>query len=161
MGIKVFSVFICVLIGTGGGYIIMRTYRLKASYLQGLCALIAELKRNVAFKRESMAKVMRVYSAQNPLLKRNLSEYVAFADGSGDKIGLSRGFLSPSLFKTVDGFFSSLGKSDGATQITELDFYGETFSALSVKAADNLQKYGALSVKLGFLFGLCVGILIL
>lgn len=161
MSLKILIVFICAAIGTAAGFYVMKSYRRKYEYLSGICALVGELKRNIAYRRDGAASIVGGMTVDSAHLKKNIDEYVSYAVGKADKPTISRGFLSRDVYAKVCELFSSLGRTDGAAQIDELEMYEKTFDKLCSDAEQKSAKYGAVAVKLGFLFGLGVGILTL
>ncbi len=161
MSVKIFVIFICAAIGTAGGYSVMRAFKRNAAYLENVRAMIGALKRNISYRRDSVASVLGEYAAESPQLKKNIDEYIAYVGEKDGKLTLSRGFLSAQAYKRVCELFSSLGKSDGGTQIGELEMFEKSFDELCSLASEKYTKYGPLAVKLGFLFGLGVGVLFL
>lgn len=161
MSLKLLTVFICAAVGTCCGFLIMKNYKRNCLYFKDLCDLIGELKRNISYRRDSAASILSRFETDSALLERNISEYLAFAHSKSDAPDISRGFLPSDVFGDINAFFTSLGKSDGKSQLDELEMYDKKFTALCDKATVKSNKYGTLSVKLGFLFGLAVGILFL
>lgn len=161
MSAKIIVIFICAAVGTAAGYIIMRSYKRNFVYLDGVCKLIGELKRNIAYRKDSAATVLSGMTTDSALLKKNIDEYVAFTAGKDEKPNISRGFLAADAYGRVCELFSSIGRSDGSSQIDQLDMFGETFGNFRSIAEQKCKKYGAIAVKLGFLFGLGVGVLTL
>lgn len=161
MSIKIFMIFLCTAIGTGLGYALSRTYLRTSRYYSGVCELINELKRNISYRRDSVVSVMKRFKSNSERLNSQISEYISYVSSKDGQLKLSRGFLSTSSYAEVSGFFSSLGGSDGETQIKDLDSYYAKFNADFSAASEKSKKYGPLAIKLGFLFGLCIGILFL
>lgn len=161
MSIRIVIMFICAAIGTAAGYAIMRTYRRNLAYLEDMCNLVNELKRNISYRKDSATAVLGAFGAESAQLKKNIEEYIKFASEKDGKLEISRGTLQKTTYASVCGFFSSLGLYDGAAQLGELEMYGSGFCDLKKAAAEKSEKYGPLAVKLGFLFGLCAGVLFL
>ncbi len=158
---KILIVVLCAAVGTFVGFAVLCSYRRNLEYLDGVCGLISELKRNMAYRRDAAASVLASYDTKNAHLKKNIGEYMAFVGAKDGKLDISRGFLPPRTHSGVCELFASLGGADGGAQQRELEAFGASFEELRAKAAQKSAKYGALAVKLGFLFGLGVGILTL
>lgn len=158
---KLLIVVICAAVGTFAGFVVMSAYRRNEEYLDGVCGLISELKRNMAYRRDAAATVLAKYAAKSAHLKKNIGEYIAFVNAKDGKLDISRGFLPSRTHAGVCELFASLGGADGGAQQRELEAFGSSFEELRTAAAQKSAKYGALAVKLGFLFGLGVGILTL
>lgn len=161
MSIKLLVIFVCAAVGTAAGYLVMRGFRRDLLYLDGVCSMIAELKRNIAYKREPAVDILAGFTSESPQLKKHIDEYIAAARTKDGDLALSRGTLSAATLLKVRELFISLGKVDGQAQVGELEMYAASFSDLRDKAKTKSDKFGPLAVKLGFLFGLMVGILFL
>lgn len=158
---KLFIIAVCAAVGSLSGFIVLKAYKRKLDYLVGVCDMIGELKRNISYRKDSASSVLGAFSTESLQLKKNIDEYIAFAAAKDGKLEISRGFLSSSDHAKVKELFGSLGVSDGKSQMDRLDEFSNVFSGLRDNAAVKSDKYGALSVKLGFLLGLGVGVLFL
>lgn len=161
MSIKLLIIFICAAVGTLAGFLTMRSYRRSYRYLDGVCSLINELRRNIAYRRDSVASILGSYSTESAQLKKNIAEYIAYASSKDGSPDISRGYLPATVHERVCSLFRALGQSDGEGEISELERFSLEFIELRDKAAQKSEKYGPLAVKLGFLFGLGVGVLFL
>lgn len=161
MSAKLLMVFLCAAIGTAFGFAVLKSYKRSFAYFDGLCALIAELKRNVAYRRDPAVDVMSKQTPTSTLLKKNIDEYLSYVGSKDGEMTLSKGFLPEKIYDGVCGFFSSLGAADEAAQMRDLDMYDSMFSECRKSASEKSDKYGVAAVKLGFLFGLGVGVLTL
>ena len=163
MTAKLLIIFGCAALGTLTGFIVMKSFGRDLAYITELCALVDALKRNISYRSDSAADILTSFAAtaSSAHLKKNVAEYVAFASSKGGELAVSRGFLPKDVYLSASGFFASLGGADRRGQLDALDAYGKDFEKLKAKAEERSTKYGALSVKLGFLFGLGVGVLFL
>ncbi|MCM1367441.1 MAG: stage III sporulation protein AB [Roseburia sp.] len=161
MSAKLLMVFVCAAVGMACGFAVNKSYKRNLAYLDGICGLIADLKRNVAYRRDPAAEVIIKQAPTSALFKKNIDEYLSYVGSKGGTITLSKGFLTEKIYDGVCGFFSSLGAADEAAQLRELEMYESMFSEYRKSASEKSEKYGAVAVKLGFLFGLCVGVLTL
>lgn len=158
---KLFIMAVCAAVGAAAGFIVMKTYKRRLAYLTGVCNMIGELKRNISYRKDSAASILGAFDTDSAQLKKNISEYIAYTEAKDGALDISRGFLSGDDHAKVKEFFGALGTSDGASQMDRLDAFSAMFTVLRDKAAEKSDKYGALSVKLGFLLGLGVGVLFL
>lgn len=161
MSTKILIIFICAAVGTAAGYLVMKSYRRNFAYLDGVCKLIGELKRNISYRRDVASSVLGALDIESAQLKKNVEEYIAFAGGKDEKPNISRGFLPLEVYTRVCDLFCSLGKSDGSSQLDELNMFGDAFKSMRDGAEQKCKKYGTIAVKLGFLLGLGVGVLTL
>ena len=139
MSVKILIVFICTAVGTAAGYFV----------------------RNRSSRRDAAASVLGAAAIDSAQLKKNVAEYIAYTGGKADKPTLSRGFLSAGTYARVCELFYSLGKSDGNSQLDELEMFLKTFGDMRAAAETKCKKQGAVAVKLGFLLGLGVVVLTL
>lgn len=161
MSVKLFLLFLCVAAGTLCGYMILLSYKKNYSYLDGVCGIINALKQNLSYKKDAVPKVLggiKVVSAQ---LQKNINEYIGFADGRYDKRIISRGFLPQSTYDGAIDLFDAIGGSDESSQNARLDALLLRFNKLRAEAERKYKSLGAVAVKLGFLIGLGVGVLVL
>ena len=161
MSTKLFLLFLCVAVGTLCGYIVMMSYKKNLSYLDGVCGMIGALKQNLIYKKDSVPLVLGSLPVSSSQLKKNIEEYIDFTAGKSDKRIVSRGFLSKLTFNEVSELFFALGGSDEGTQTAQLDGFTVKFDNMRTEAERKYKKYGSVAVKLGFLLGLGVGILVL
>lgn len=161
MSVKIVIVALCAAIGTATGYLIMRSYKRNFEYLDGLTAAVNELKRNIAYRRDGTCGVLRGMTFKSALLCKNVAEYVEFAGGKREKPEISRGALPADIHAAACEFFAALAAGDGGAQTSTLDMYAEKFGAMRTVASEKCAKQGGVAVKLGFLVGLGIGILVL
>lgn len=161
MSVKILIIFACAAAGTATGYAVMLSYKKNYAYLDGVCALIDELVRNISYRCDSAAAVIKSVEVKSSQLNKNIGEYLEYAGGKLDAPDLSRGFLPQRTFDKVKELFCSLGKTDGNTQLSQLKVFADEFGRLKNDAETKYNKYGAVAVKLGFLFGAGVGVLAL
>lgn len=161
MSTKLFLICLCVAVGTFCGYLVLQSYKKNYSYMDGVCGLISSLKQNLIYKKDSVPLVLGSMPVSSSQLKKNIDEYIDFTAGKSDKRIVSRGFLSKSAFDEVSELFGALGSSDEGTQTAQLDGFAAKFENLRAEAERKYKKYGTVAVRLGFLLGLGLGVLVL
>ncbi|MDE7164817.1 MAG: hypothetical protein K2O04_05300 [Clostridiales bacterium] len=161
MSTRLLIVFLSVAVGTLCGYIVFLSYKRNYTYLGGVCDMLSALKQNLAYKKDTVPVVLSGMTISNALLKKNIDEYIAYTAGQSDKREVSRGFLPQSTFDGVNDLFAAIGGSDENSQSARLDALELRFDKLLADAERKYTKYGSVAVKLGFLVGLGVGVLVL
>ena len=159
--IKILVVCLCAAIGTGCGYAIMLRYKREKNYIDGVVKMIDAIKHNISYRRDKLKEILVGFLPESAALKKNIDEYVEFLNGSADKPNLTKGSTPAAAYDRVCELFDSLGASDERTQIDRLNGFSDSFIKLKKDADERFNKYGGAAVKLGFLFGLGVGVLIL
>ncbi|MDE6201060.1 MAG: hypothetical protein K2M47_04200 [Clostridiales bacterium] len=161
MSTKLFLLFLCAAVGTFCGYMILLSYKKNYSYLDGVCGMINALKQNLSYKKDSVPVVLGGLKVESSQLQKNIREYIGFTDGQSDGRVISRGFLPQSTYDGVNDLFEAIGGSDESSQNARLDALSLRFEKLRAEAERKYKSMGAVAVKLGFLIGLGIGILVL
>lgn len=161
MSTRLFIMFLSVAVGTFCGYLVLLSYKRNYSYLGGVCDMLSALKQNLAYKKDTVPAVLSGLTVTNAQLKKNIDEYISYTLGQSDKHEVSRGFLPQPTFDGVTDLFAAIGNSDESSQSTRLDALADRFDKLRAEAERKYTKYGSVAVKLGFLIGLGVGVLVL
>ena len=158
---KILVVFLCAAIGTACGYAVMRRYKRDKCYIDGVVKMVDELKHNISYRRDKLSDILGGIAPESDGLKKNIDEYVSYLNGQSETLDLTRGRTPQNVHAQVRELFGALGSSDERTQIERLNGFSETFSKLKCDADERFRKYGSAAVKLGFLFGLGIGVLTL
>jgi len=147
--------------GSFVGLFFSKRVKKKAAYYDALLDFIAHITSEVKFRKNSVRQICNNFlatSSDTPFNK-NLLE---FSEASNPfEIVLSRGVLKKSELVEVRQFLASIGTLDSETQIMELELAKEKFSTLSKKNNETKHKFSSMYVKLGFLAGLALGIILL
>lgn len=161
MSTHILIVFICAAVGAFAGYTVMRTYKRNFVYLDGVCKIVDELKRNISYRRDSVATVLQNTKTDSSLLNKHIEKYIEFAHGKTDGPEIDKMFLPEETYRKSFEFFGTIGKADGNSQTDQLKMFGDAFGKMRGEAETKYLKFGAVAVKLGFLFGLGIGVLTL
>lgn len=161
MSTRLFLLFLCAAIGTFCGYMILLSYKKNYSYLDGVCNMINALKQNLSYKKDAVPIVLSGLKVGSSQLQKNIREYIGFIGGQSDVRTISRGFLPQSTYDGVTDLFDAIGGSDEHSQNARLDALSLRFEKLREEAERKYKNLGTVAVKLGFLIGLGVGILVL
>ena len=88
-------------------------------------------------------------------------KFIAYASGDAKELRLPRQELTEREYNFVTELFSALGTYDLDTQVFVLDNYKLKAEEFYATAKEQECRYGRTYVKLGFLFGLAAGIILL
>jgi len=145
-------------LGAMAGLYFSKRLTKRANYFDSLMELLNLFMSEMKFKKTTTKQVLAEFQDRGKTpLNININEYIDCNDFSSLK--LSKGILTDSERNEVKKFFLSLGTSDSHTQIFELENFRERFSQMQNQAQEKRKKYGSMSIKLGFLAGLAVGII--
>ena len=132
----------------------------RAAYFDALMDLVNLFLSEMKFRKTTTKQVVAEFrdNSKTPL-NTNLTEYINCTDFSNLK--LSKGLLTENERIDVKKFLLSLGTSDSHTQIFELENFKDRFLQMQNTAQEKRKKYASLYIKLGFLAGLALGIIII
>ncbi len=156
------SIFIAVLSSFCGfmlGLAMSKRDKERENYYCESMKLCSWLIDNISYKADRLASILESVEIASPFLKKNISEYKAYLGGAA--LTVSSGCLTKCEAAQVKEFFSRLGRSDGETQIGELKRYESQFGSKYRELKEKNDRYGNMYIKLGLLFGLLVGILLI
>lgn len=159
MTLKLTLLFMLTIAGTVIGLIPSKRLTRRRRYFEELISFINMLIGDFKFRQNSVAEL--VGSFESAELKPTLNEFTAYASGVGDKLELTRRDLSEREFIVVKEMFSALGTYDLDTQVFMLDNYKQKAEEFYAAAKEKELKYGKTYVKLGLLFGLAAGLILL
>lgn len=141
------------------GLALCRRGKEREQYYKDFVKLCSYLINNISFKSDKIASVIASAEIKSSALKKNLLEYKAYIDGN--EFVLSENCLTKGEAASVKEFFIELGRYDGETQLGDLKRregeFGTKYGELKAKN----DKQGNMYIKLGLLFGLLVGILLI
>ena len=108
MSVKILIVFICTAVGTAAGYFVMCIYKRNFDYLDGVCKLLNELKRNISYRRDAAASVRIIKANKNKAIKKQSAPVsTAFC--------IARYCAKSLYYKSSSSSSSSCSKSLGST----------------------------------------------
>ena len=133
----------------------------RVKYFEGVLSLINTLISEIQFRRQNLKSILRDFCDNNktPFVV-HVKEFLTHLE-TNEEFKPSKLHLKNEETEEVKHFFSSLGTSDSDTQLVVLDTYKVKFEELRKHYADRHKKYGSLYLKLSFLLGLALGIVIL
>ncbi len=139
------------------GYKQSLNYRKREEYLRDFMNFNRRMISEVNFSKNSLPNIINEngYGSEFGETLREFGENL-----SGGKVN-SKTFLKDEDLKVLDGYFSSLGRSDKDTQSEALKASADSIKKLYEEAREETKKYSKLYIKLGFLIGLAVFIILL
>lgn len=133
----------------------------KVKYYESLIAFINTLTSEIKFRQSSLKVVIQEFiKNNNTSLNVHLQEFYNFLQGETSTLILSKK-LKQEETETIANFFSTLGTCDDTTQLFELENYKSKFEAIYLDKETKHKKFGGLYLKLSFLCGIAIGVLII
>ncbi|MBR2970567.1 MAG: hypothetical protein IKC48_02080 [Clostridia bacterium] len=140
------------------GIALTKRQREREAYYREFSGLCAHIISNISYRADKIADVVSGIEWQSSALQKNVEEYKAYV--SGGELSLSQGVLTKAELAAVKEFFVRLGRYDGETQLAELKQRQNELALCYKEIKDKNDKQGNMYVKLGFLAGLLLGILL-
>ena len=160
MTTKLLMVALSMVAGTMGGLILSKRLSRRAEYFDALLNLNNLIISEVKFRKSTTKAILSEFvKTSNSPLNSTLNEYILCGDIS--KLTISKGVLTKAEAAEIKKFLLSLGTADSVTQIFELENYKVKFIQMKEAAFEKRKKYGGMYVKLGFLLGIAIGIIII
>lgn len=148
---------ICVLLvafSTYLGYFLSEKYRRRKKFMAQLYSFNERFISELNYARRPLKEFFAEYEYKG--------DFLALLNSYADKnFNCAFTFLSSDDVNYVNGYFSRLGKGDAYEQSGYFTAQRERLSALRADSENDEKKYGGLYVKLGFLAGLAVAVVII
>ncbi len=147
------------------GYLLTKKYRRRKQFFSQLFEFNERFLAEITYYRRPLRAFVSAYTYRGEF-QELLLDYFAETSNQGhvfiERIDNSEyDFLKKEEKRTVYDYFSMLGKGDSNSQKNYFTSVKETLSKLKKEAEENNKKYGDLYVKLGFLCGLLILILVI
>ena len=149
------------------GYLLAKKYRQRKSFFVQMNEFNERFLSEIAYYRRPIKEFSEKYEYKGEF-DELLSSFVGSLGKSGDAEGQAeKGFLPEYSFLTKDeagfvrDYFLMVGKGDSASQSAYFTSVKGTLGEYKRKAAEECAKYGDLYLKLGFLYGLMILVIII
>ncbi len=143
--------------GATVGRLTSKRFEKRSYYFDDLDAFCTAFKNNLTFEKSDLKQIFQRFPYKSEEFYADCVDFCeTFCYG-----GIKKSFFCKDDETVVSEFFSSLGRYDYDTQLSLLGSMGSKIKSKATACRDALQKNGALFVKLGFLFGLCMGVLLI
>lgn len=152
-------VALCVTASTMFGLARYKKQKSKPLFFASCVRLTERLIADISYKQEQLPTLLASFAQSD---KSELSKQIElFLQTPYAPFTPTCTTLTAEDKRLLSEFFGSLGKTDAETQILELNGYKKRFEERYAQESEKFKKTGSLTLKLSFLFGLAVGILIL
>ncbi|MCL2555796.1 MAG: stage III sporulation protein AB [Firmicutes bacterium] len=131
----------------------------REKYFADLLNLVDRLISDISYLQDPAIKIISSFETKSIHFKKNIDEYLEFTNGG--KFNFSNTILNKREAGIINDFFNRLGTLDYETQINELNSKKMLFIQMYDGANKKNKNFGKAFIKLGFLGGLLVGIMIL
>ena len=163
--VKIVLAILIVLFGSFCGFILTKKYRKKRQFYMQLNDFNERFLNEIAYYRRPIFEFASKYPFKGEFLSL-LNDYLDKLRKGEYSIGLvfsnlDIDFLSKEEKTEIDNYFQMLGKGDATSQKTFFSSEKEHIKTRLKNAEECYKKYGNLYIKLGFLCGIFIVILII
>lgn len=160
----IIAILFCVCVAIG--YIFSTKYKKRVQFYSSLILLAQKLDVEINFSRERLKTLIESIDEKT---KKNLfcvdKNFVAYL-GSESELDMNKllekcSFLKNDEKEMVFLFFKNLGRSDVTGQTKEIQNFLKRFDDNLTKCAAENKKYGSLCLKLGFIVGLFLAVILI
>lgn len=154
---KIFIGVLLIIFSTILGYALSQKYTKIKKFYHSFDSFNKLLKTEIAFSQKTIKEIVNQKKVDNDDF---LINFVAYLEDK-EKFNLKISYISSDERNFVIDYYENIGKTEKSSQ---LDFLKKTEESLSVyhkNAVDLEKKYKSLYIKLGFLIGLIIFILII
>ena len=162
--VKFFLGVAIVVFSTFCGYLLSKKYRKRKLFYEQYFTFNQRFLSEITYYKRPIIDFLQenVYKAEFSYV---LEEFILLTTQQTPMQGClledsAFSFLPKEEKKDIEDYFQMLGKGDSLSQKNYFSAKGESIEIVRKTAEDQAKKYGDLYVKLGFLFGLFVLILI-
>lgn len=160
--IMIILFLICVALG----FLFSNKYKKRMAFFSSLIILAQKLDIEINFSRERLKKLIECFDEK---AKQNLlgvdKSFIEYLEKGGEltseKLFEKNSIIRSEEKEVVTLFFRSLGRSDVENQTKEIKNSISRFEKLLSEASTENKKYGKLGIKLGFISGLMIAILLI
>ena len=159
MSTSLFMVFMACVAGVMGGLVLSNRTRNRERYFAELLNLMDRLISDISFLQQPVDQILKMFECKSVHLSKNISEYLDFTQGCD--FSFSGTVLTKREAEIIKDFFDRLGTLDLNSQLNELSAKRSLFAQFHAAAEKRNNSFGKAYIKLGFLAGLAVGILLI
>ena len=151
------------------GYFFAQKYRRRKDFFRQLCEFNERFLSEITYYRRPLPDFAASYEYKGDfhnlltnyfqIAKEQQGIRLSFSQGMLDNVGLT--FLRKEEKSIVEDYFLMLGKGDSASQKMYFTATKENLKKICAQSELDCKKYGDLYIKLGFLFGLLLLILMM
>ncbi len=145
------------------GRLLAKNYRERKDFFKQFKEFNERFLSEIAYYRRPLQEFAQSYSYRGAF-RELLRDYFSSLEKSNERIELFEKkkyyFLSEEEGRTVEDYFQMLGKGDSASQKGYFSSVQARLNALQTESEATAKRYGDLYVKIGFLCGLLILILI-
>lgn len=158
-------VLIIVLIGccTYIGYGFSKYYTLRNVFFADMTLLMDKLKLDIKFSKEKVGDIVKNFNPFSKHFKLLCDNFVGILEvGKFDEQQLFDGinFLKLEEKNTLQAFFKSLGRFDIENQTNQINSFLEEVKKYQISASADKDKYSSLFIKIGFIIGVLIALII-
>ena len=159
MTIKLLILFISGFAGAMIGSYFYKRARCKVMFFSEAQDFCNFLINDIGFRQQPIKLLTKEFlSKSKSEFSKTLEAYLKFLEGEEFVLN---GKKNSEENEVIKNFFMSIGKTDAETQVNEIKYYKDKFTVFYGNAEKTLNGLGRNYIKLGFLCGLVMGLLLI
>ena len=146
------------------GYGFSKYYTNRKVFFNDLVLLMDKLKLDINFSKDKVGDIVKDYvcfSSHFEKLKNNFLTILQSNQFEDGKLFDGINILKQEEINSLKAFFKSLGRFDVENQTKQIISFKEEFKKYENESNLKKQKYGSLFIKLGFIVGVLISLLII
>ena len=161
---KYVLIIILILCCTYVGYGISKYFSNRKAFFSDLVLMMDKLRLDISFSKEKIGDIVSNFSAlSKPFqkLQSNFLQMLKDNEFNQDVLLREINILKEEEKNSIILFFKSLGRFDVENQTKQIVSFTDEFKRYENESAIQKQKYSSLFIKLGFIIGVLISLLVI
>ena len=157
-------IFICGFLGCIIGVILSNKHKKKYLFFKELGDFFSYLKHSISFSQKLLKDIIKEFYENRKINLFNYQAYVNYLNSKSLKMKFELtdcDFLNAEEKKDINEYFNQLGKLNLKDEIEKIEGIISVINVFTEEKKEDFKKYSNILIKLGILFGLTVGIILI
>ena len=160
---KYFLIIILIACSTYIGWGFSKYYVNRKNFFKEFVLLLDKLKLDISFSKDKITDIISGYDTKNKQIKTLLNNFLIILETGNfedDLLFKNINILKDDEKNNILLFFKSLGRFDMDNQTKQIEAFKQEFTVFEKNATSKNDKFGSLFVKLGFIVGILISLLV-